>query len=59
MDLLERLGSRKIAILARKVGLRDFDEMSTREIAEEEGLTRERIRKLIQEGLEEIRYMAV
>ena len=59
MELLEKLGSRKIAILAKRFGLRGFDEMSCREIADAESLTKERIRQLVKEGLREIMQMTV
>ena len=58
IELLGKLDSRKIAILAQKLGLRNFGEKTIREIAHEHNLTGTRVRQLIQEGLDELKGMA-
>jgi len=51
LDLLERLNSRNIAILKRKY----FEDKTRREIAEEQELSCERVRQLINKSLEQLR----
>lgn len=54
---VERLGEREREIISKRFGLNGEEPLSIKDIAEEMGLTRERIRQLQNEGLKAIREM--
>jgi len=55
--LLEKLDSRKISILVRKYGLRGTKALNNIENAKIHKITKERLRQLVNESLEELRKM--